>query len=204
MKKWATWQEHGFFEQPQEFFDAVEANGFRDYPELGALRQVPQDSIWHPEGDVWTHTKLVCIEAERLARSYGLSKEETQAVLLSALCHDLGKATCTHFWKGRWCSPKHGPVGERSTRLLLQRINCPQETIDLVVPLVREHLSHANLKDPSERAVRRLLSRLQPAPFHLLKVLVEADLSGRPPLPKGLPSYWPKIEAVIQYLENKT
>ena len=33
----------------------------RFYPELAALRGCPQDPVWHPEGDVWTHT-LHCLD----------------------------------------------------------------------------------------------------------------------------------------------
>ena len=38
----------------------------RFFPELDALRGVPQDPEWHPEGDVWVHTLMVLDAAASL------------------------------------------------------------------------------------------------------------------------------------------
>jgi tRNA nucleotidyltransferase (CCA-adding enzyme) len=42
-------------------------------------------------------------------------------------------------------------------------------------------------RNPTPRAVRRLAQRLAPATIEQLLWLIEADHSGRPPLPPGLP-----------------
>ena len=41
----------------------------RFFPELDALRGVPQDPEWHPEGDVWVHTLMVLDVAASLRRA---------------------------------------------------------------------------------------------------------------------------------------
>jgi tRNA nucleotidyltransferase (CCA-adding enzyme) len=37
----------------------------RLFPELVPLATCPQDSEWHPEGDVWTHTLMVVDQARQ-------------------------------------------------------------------------------------------------------------------------------------------
>jgi tRNA nucleotidyltransferase (CCA-adding enzyme) len=60
--------------------------------------------------------------------------------------------------------------------------------VDQVVPLVENHLAHSNIgRHPTPRAVRRLALRLAPANIEQLLHLMEADHSGRPPLPPGVP-----------------
>ncbi len=46
--------------KPSLGFRVLEDTGqLRFFPELDALRGVPQDIEWHPEGDVWVHTLMV-------------------------------------------------------------------------------------------------------------------------------------------------
>jgi tRNA nucleotidyltransferase (CCA-adding enzyme) len=60
--------------------------------------------------------------------------------------------------------------------------------VEQVVPLVENHLAHSSLRnDVTPRTVRRLALRLAPANITQLIRLIEADHSGRPPLPAGLP-----------------
>jgi tRNA nucleotidyltransferase (CCA-adding enzyme) len=75
------------------------------------------------------------------------------------------------------------------TREFLQRIHIKPAIVDRVVPLVENHLAHSSIaKGPvSPRAVRRLAMRLAPGSIDQLVRLIEADHSGRPPLPPGLP-----------------
>ena len=53
--------------RPSIGFRFLEASGqLRFFPELDALRGVPQDPEWHPEGDVWVHTLMVLDAAAAL------------------------------------------------------------------------------------------------------------------------------------------
>jgi tRNA nucleotidyltransferase (CCA-adding enzyme) len=74
-------------------------------------------------------------------------------------------------------------------RAFLERIHIKAAIVDRVVPLVENHLAHSSLAkgEVTPRAVRRLAMRLAPANIEQLTLLVEADHSGRPPLPPGLP-----------------
>jgi len=53
---------------------------------------------------------------------------------------------------------------------------------------VENHLAASSIgRNVTERSVRRLAMRLAPASITQLLRLIEADYSGRPPLPRGLP-----------------
>jgi tRNA nucleotidyltransferase (CCA-adding enzyme) len=93
---------------------------------------------------------------------------------------------------------KHASVGGEVAREFLNKMKAPGWLVDAVVPLTMEHMAHAHRTDafpfkgektiePTERAVRRLARRLEPANIDEWAAVCEADHSGRPPLPKGNP-----------------
>ncbi|MEQ1831184.1 MAG: HD domain-containing protein, partial [Pirellula sp.] len=153
------------------------------YPELAALCGVEQDPTWHPEGDVWVHTLHVCDAAARIAQREKLADDQRLILLFAALCHDLGKPSTTVNTNDRWRSPNHARVGVSVAQQFLARIGCPIAIVEVVLPLVAEHLIHIQ-SEATPRTVRRLSVRLGKASIVQLGRLVEADLSGRPPLPQ--------------------
>jgi hypothetical protein len=62
---------------------------------IQALAKVPQDEIFHAEGDVLTHTRMVTAAMVKLSPWRDLSPEERSLLLASALLHDVGKSSCT-------------------------------------------------------------------------------------------------------------
>jgi tRNA nucleotidyltransferase (CCA-adding enzyme) len=157
------------------------------YPELAALIDCPQDSTWHPEGDVWIHTLSVCDAAAAIAEREQLADDQRAILLFAALCHDLGKpATTAMGADGRIRSPGHALAGVELAKALLRRLGCPRALVAQVAPLVREHMAHIGAQ-LSDRTVRRLALRLAPATITAWGWLVEADHSGRPPLPASNP-----------------
>lgn len=158
------------------------------WPGLAALEGCPQDLVWHPEGDVWTHTLLVVDEAVRLAERDRLTEEDRAVLVLAALCHDLGKPEATTIDGGRVRSPGHADRSEPAERFL-DRIGAPPRCRERVLALCRHHLTHLDFAG-SAAHVRRLARALGEAgeSIRMLAWLVEADHSGRPPLPKGLPA----------------
>lgn len=184
----------------------VESNWIEKFPELDHLRGVPQDPEWHPEGDAWVHTKLVCDEAAKIAERENLVGEDRIVLILAALCHDLGKALpinggTTEFSRGKWRSPGHDEAGVPLTRSFLERIGCFERIIERVLPLVREHMVCASTEKVNKRIVRRLAVRLGKATIRELMFLIEADHSGRPPLPGGLPEMGKEILEVAANLQ---
>ncbi|MFL5805889.1 MAG: CCA tRNA nucleotidyltransferase [Roseiflexaceae bacterium] len=168
------------------------------YPELAALVGCEQDPVWHPEGSVFVHSLHVCDAAAAIAEREGLQGEQRAVLIFAALCHDLGKpATTSHDLDGHIRSPGHDQAGIAPTESLLRRIGCPHGIAAQVVPLVREHMVHIGMT-LTDRSVRRLALRLAPATIEQWGRLVEADHSGRPPLPPGNPGA--EIVALAQRL----
>lgn len=164
-----------------------------NFPHIHNLKDVPQDHIYHPEGTVDVHTAHVMNEAARIADENNLSPEDREVLIYAALCHDFAKpaTTKTIFKKGRDTITSHGheEAGGPMARHFLQSIGVSKNIIDKVVPLVENHLNHIHHSNASKQDsfVKQLAERLHPANIKMLEHLIEADHSGRPPLPKGLP-----------------
>lgn len=78
-----------------------------------------QNPEFHAEGDVWTHTKMVCEELVKLDAFHTLSEDQQQAVFLAALLHDIGKIPTTRWEDDKWTSPNHTLVGSKMARQFL-------------------------------------------------------------------------------------
>lgn len=161
------------------------------YPDLAALIDCPQEPAFHPEGDVWIHTGFVADAAAHIAERDKLMGDDRITLILAALCHDLGKPTTTmRRADGRIVSPGHAEAGDAPTRRFLASIGCPARVVQRVRVLVREHMTHTSISgEVSPRQVRRLAERLGLGGEQIAQLarLVEADYSGRPPLPGGMP-----------------
>ncbi len=155
-------------------------------PELLPLEATPQDPGWHPEGDVWVHTLQVVDEAAALAADLAADRPRQLAVMLAALCHDLGKITTTRFEEGRIRSRGHEEAGLEPTRALLDRWQVHTllgyDVRGQALGLVAQHLKPGQLYDERERvgdgAIRRLARKCEP---DLLYRVAKADCLGRRP-----------------------
>jgi tRNA nucleotidyltransferase (CCA-adding enzyme) len=155
-------------------------------PELVPLAATPQDPGWHPEGDVWVHTLQVVDAAAPLAAELAPDRPRRLAVMLGALCHDLGKPTTTRFEDGRVRSRGHEEAGLPPTAALLDRWNVHTllgyDVRGQVLALVGQHLKPGQLYDDRERvsdgAIRRLAAKCEP---DLLYRVARADCVGRRP-----------------------
>lgn len=154
------------------------------------MRRTPQDPVFHAEGDVWTHTKLVCEALVGLDSFRDLTEEQQQAVFLGALLHDIGKIHTTRWEDGRWASPNHTLVGSKMARQFLWQdlglCGTPekQQLRETVCSLIRFHSfpPHA-IDDPDgKRKLLGIATQGQQCPLFsmaLLCVLCEADALGR-------------------------
>ena len=171
-------------EQPSIGIGWLQALGVLEqlFPEIQNLIGVPQDPEWHPEGDVFVHTRLTVDRARELIE--GLSYPRQVTVMLAALAHDFGKPATTEFIEGRLRSRGHEAAGVPPTEAFLERIKI--HTIDgydvrsQVISLVREHLKPGEFfkkqDEVGEGAFRRLARRCEP---DLLYRVAKADSLGR-------------------------
>lgn len=106
-----------------------------------AMVACQQDAAWHAEGDVWTHTRMVVAEVERLPEWPSLDREAQLKLLFTALFHDAGKPTTTAIdpATGRKRSPKHALVGMEIGRQVLRDLGCNLLIREEIAALVRYH-----------------------------------------------------------------
>ena len=154
----------------------------RLFPELRPLVGCPQEHEWHPEGDVWVHTLMVVDEARR--RVDDLGRGPATAVMLGALCHDLGKPATTAFSEGRIRSMGHEEAGVAPSTAILDRLNVHSlDGFDVraaVLGIVAHHLKPGMFrKSPTpvgDGAFRRLAQKVD---LELLARVAKADCLGR-------------------------
>lgn len=147
-------------------------------PELFDTIGIKQDPIWHPEGDVFEHS----MQALDAAALYTPNDNKRLLILVSALCHDLGKALTTKFVKGRWHSYNHAPAGVPLATSLLNRITTNQDLIRDVRLLVRYHMEPLSFIKNSAKlpAYKKLAKKIGPyVNLKSLSHLLRADRLGR-------------------------
>ena len=165
------------------------------YPDLVELNGVHQDPEWHPEGNVLIHTGFVLDYMGRYCRANAIEGDRRAILILAALCHDFGKLTHTQFEDGRIKSKGHEGASEGFARKFLAQIGCPLRLVEPIIGLIINHMAPYGRQ--SEESVRKLAFRLSHYNTKIadLAILIEADKSGRPPLPQGRPE---SVEEMLQ------
>jgi tRNA nucleotidyltransferase (CCA-adding enzyme) len=154
------------------------------FPELQALAGCPQEPEWHPEGDVWVHNLQVIDRAR--TRIADLPRPQQLAVMLGAVCHDLGKPATTQFIDGRIRSLDHEEQGVAPASALLDRLNVNAfDGYDVrrqVLGITAQHLkpgSWFKVRDEvGDGAFRRLAHKVD---LELLARVAKSDCEGRQP-----------------------
>lgn len=120
-------------------------------PWARAMADCQQDAEWHSEGDVWTHTKMVCRQLPQLNEWPSLNRSEQTLLIFTALFHDAGKPQTSHLdpETGRIQSPKHAIKGEHIARSILRDWDCDVRTREEIARLVRFHGRPAFLLEKS-------------------------------------------------------
>lgn len=108
-----------------------DANLRRILPELYQLDGIPQPPVYHPEGDVLTHTLLAIRH---------LPPNPDRRLAWGALLHDIGKATTTREIDGRIRAFGHDRAGVELANGILKRLGMAEEARADILWLVRHHM----------------------------------------------------------------
>ena len=134
-------------ERPSRFFEVLRQMDQLDhwFPELKALIGIPQNPVYHAEGDVWKHTMMVLDEAARLR----CRAENPYWFMLAVLAHDFGKAICTQEKNGVIHAYEHEKKGLPLAEAFLHRLTSESKLRRYVLNLVELHMkpntvAHAN------------------------------------------------------------
>ena len=154
------------------------------------MQRTLQNPVYHGEGDVFTHTRMVCGELTALPNFQTLPNRQKTELFLAALLHDVGKIKTTRMENGVWVAPHHAAVGSGMARMFLWREHdlCGRsETLrfrETVCALIRYHMLPMHLieQEDAERRARQIAAIGELAPdfsWKLLCLLAEADAKGR-------------------------
>ena len=119
-------------------------------PELLEMRGCAQSPEHHPEGDVWTHTRLLLTHL----------KHPSPVLALSALLHDVGKPRTSRTEpSGRIRFFGHEGVGARMAEEILRRLRFSNEQIEAVVACIANHMAFKDAPQMRVSTLKRLLAR---------------------------------------------
>lgn len=143
------------------------------FPELNNLIGCLQNPIWHPEGDVWIHTKMVLDNAAKLRHL--IPGDWQLAYMFGALLHDVGKpATTTADLKAYG----HDIAGVEISETFLKRITDNKDLIKKVTLIVALHMRPGQLyrSKAKESAWKRLHNKCR---LDILGWQSKADAAGK-------------------------
>ena len=120
-------------------------------PEIENLKGCAQPPQFHPEGDVFRHTRLM-LEL--------LPDEVSLPLVLSVLFHDIGKPpTASVDEAGRIRFNGHDRIGAEMTEALMQRLRFSRAEIDPTVEAVRQHMVFKDVPNMRIAKLKRFMAR---------------------------------------------
>ncbi len=120
-------------------------------PEILDLKGCEQPPQFHPEGDVFVHTRLMLSLA---------APDASLPLVLSILLHDIGKpATFTVDETGRIRFSGHDAVGATMAESILRRMKFSNEIIAQVVEMVACHMRYMHVQDMRTAKLKRFMAR---------------------------------------------
>ncbi len=135
-------------------FDLLVESGLMEaiLPEILVLRGCEPPPQFHPEGDVFVHTRLMLSH---------LPSDASLPLVLSVLFHDIAKpATATlDPAEGRIRFNGHEKVGAEMAEAILRRLRYPNATIATVVEVVACHMQFKDVTKMRTATLKRFMAR---------------------------------------------
>lgn len=134
-------------------FDLLDSTGMlRELlPEVEALKGCEQPPEFHPEGDVFVHTRIMLDMVKANA---------SLPLVLGVLFHDIGKPpTFQRDPTGRIRFNGHEHVSAEMTRAIMTRLRFANAEIDATVAIVKNHMAFKDVQDMRVAKLKRFLAR---------------------------------------------
>ena len=121
-------------------------------PEIYDLKGCEQPPVFHPEGDVFVHTRLMLSL---------LPEEVSLPLVLSVLLHDIGKPATYSFDEEaqRIRFNGHAELGADMTEQILRRLKFPNNVIEDAVIAVANHMRFMNVQEMRKSKLKRFMAR---------------------------------------------
>lgn len=120
-------------------------------PEVLPMIGCEQPPEWHPEGDVYTHTRIMLGM---------LAPDAPLELCLAVLLHDIAKPPTQTFDEeaGRIRFNGHDALGAEMAEEILRRLKYPNHVIDAVVPMVARHMQFMNVQRMRTAKLKRFMA----------------------------------------------
>ena len=129
----------------------VDSGWTAHFPEVDALQGTPQDPEWHPEGDVFEHTRLML---------QFLPEKVSVPLVFAVLLHDVAKPrTATVDNTGRIRFNEHDRIGAEMTEEIMRRLRFSGAEIDATVEMVRQHMVFKDVPKMRIAKLKRFMAR---------------------------------------------
>jgi poly(A) polymerase len=120
-------------------------------PELDAMKGVLQPEQFHPEGDVFVHTRLML---------QMLPAEVSVSLVFAVLFHDVAKpVTATVDKTGRIRFNEHDRIGAEMTEAIMRRLRFSGAEIEATVEMVRQHMVFKDAPNMRVAKLKRFMAR---------------------------------------------
>ena len=135
-------------------FDLLMESGLMEaiIPEIIDLKGCEQPPQFHPEGDVFVHTRLMLTL---------LKEDPSLSLVLSVLLHDIGKpATFSYDEEAdRIRFNGHDKIGSDMAATILRRLKYPNKIIEEVTEMVVNHMTFKDVQKMREAKLKRFMAR---------------------------------------------
>ncbi len=119
-------------------------------PEVEAMRGVEQPEQFHPEGDVYEHTRLLLEH---------LRPPVSTVLAFAALFHDIGKPQTAAIRKGRLTFYEHSEAGVKIAQTIMRRLRFSNDEIDGVCECVANHMKFMDVQKMRSGKLKQFISR---------------------------------------------
>jgi poly(A) polymerase len=120
-------------------------------PEMQSMKGCLQPEQFHPEGDVFEHTRLML----KL-----LPPEVSVPLVFAVLFHDIGKpVTASIDDTGRIRFNDHDRIGAQMTEAIMERLRFSRAEIDATVEMVRQHMVFKDVPRMRVARLKRFMAR---------------------------------------------
>ncbi|MHB1673745.1 MAG: CCA tRNA nucleotidyltransferase [Acidobacteriaceae bacterium] len=140
-------------------FELLEATGLlaEVLPEVARMAGVEQPPQYHPEGDVWIHTRMLLEQ---------LPPGCSATLAWGALLHDVGKPATFRIAPDRIRFDGHVEVGVRMAEDICRRLRMSNSDTEQILALVANHMRFADVEKMRDSTLKRFF-RLHQFEEHL-------------------------------------
>jgi poly(A) polymerase len=134
-------------------WDLLDSSGLMHavLPEIDAMKGCAQPEQFHPEGDVFEHTRLML---------QFLPEKVSVPLVFAVLLHDVAKPrTATVDNTGRIRFNEHDRIGAEMTEEIMRRLRFSGAEIDATVEMVRQHMVFKDVPKMRMAKLKRFMAR---------------------------------------------